>query len=54
MREGCKGSGASEAWGSGGIGKILTGVGRHGGDDETDRGKKQPAEGVNRRGKHLL
>jgi hypothetical protein len=36
MREGCKGSGASEAWGCG-VGKISTGVDRRGGDDETDR-----------------
>jgi hypothetical protein len=63
MREGCKGSGASEARGSGGAGKIPTGVGRRGGDDETDRqgprggdrGRKRPAQkGVNRRGKRLL
>jgi hypothetical protein len=62
MREGCKGSGASEARGSG-AGKIPTEVGRRGGDDETDkrgtcggdRGRKRPArEGVNRRGKRLL
>jgi hypothetical protein len=55
MREGCKGSGASEARGSGGAGKILTGVGRRGGDDEADRrgprggdrGRRRPArEGV--------
>jgi hypothetical protein len=41
MREGCKSSGASEARGSGAgerrCGEILTGVGRHGGDDEADR-----------------
>jgi hypothetical protein len=36
MREGCKSSGASETWGSG-AGKIPTGVGRRGGDDEADR-----------------
>jgi hypothetical protein len=59
MREGCKRSGASEvrvaARGSGGAGKILTRVGRCGGDDEADRrgprggdrGRKRPArEGV--------
>jgi hypothetical protein len=59
MREGCKRSGASEAWGSGvgsgGAGKILIGVGRRGGDDEADRrgpcggdrGRRRPArEGV--------
>jgi hypothetical protein len=55
MREGYKGSGASEARGSG-AGKIPTGVARRGGDDETDRrgprggdrGRKWPArEGVN-------
>jgi hypothetical protein len=54
MMESCKSSGASKARGSG-AGKILTGVGRHGGDDEADkwgphggdRGRKQPArEGV--------
>jgi hypothetical protein len=54
MREGCKRSGASEARGSG-AGKIPTGVGRRGGDDEadrrgprgSDRGRRQPArEGV--------
>jgi hypothetical protein len=37
MREGCKRSGASEAQGSGGAGKIPTGVGRRGADDEADR-----------------
>jgi hypothetical protein len=37
MREGCKRSGASEARGSGGVGKIPTGVGRRGGDYEADR-----------------
>jgi hypothetical protein len=41
MREGCKSSGASEAWGSGAgerrRGEILTGVSRRGGDDEADR-----------------
>jgi hypothetical protein len=59
MREGCKRSGASEAQGSGagsgGAGKIPTGVNRHGGDDEADRrgsrggdrGRRRPAwEGV--------
>jgi hypothetical protein len=54
MRESCKSSGASEARGSG-AGKILTRVGRRGGDDKTDRwgprggdkGRKRPArEGV--------
>jgi hypothetical protein len=63
MREACKGSGASEAQGRGGTGKILTGVNRRGGDDETnrrgprggDRGRKRPArEGMNQRGKRLL
>jgi hypothetical protein len=41
VREGCKSSGASEARGSGTgerwCREILTGVGRRGGDDETDR-----------------
>jgi hypothetical protein len=54
MREGCKHLGASEARGSG-AGKISTGVGRRGGDDEADRrgprggdrGRRRPArEGV--------
>jgi hypothetical protein len=36
MRESCKSSGASKARGSG-AGEISTGVGRHEGDDETDR-----------------
>jgi hypothetical protein len=50
MRESCKSSGATEARG-GSAGKILTGVGRRRGDDETDRpgpcggdrGRKRPA-----------
>jgi hypothetical protein len=59
MRESCKSSGASKARGSGagsgGAGKILTRVGRRGGDDEadkrgprgSDRGRRRPArEGV--------
>jgi hypothetical protein len=41
MREGCKSSGASEARGSGAgerrCGEILTGVGRHRGDNRADR-----------------
>jgi hypothetical protein len=36
MREGCKHSGAFEARGSG-VGKIPTGAGRRGGDNEADR-----------------
>jgi hypothetical protein len=52
MREGYKRSGASAARGSGGAGKIPTGVGRHGGDDEadrrgprgSDRGRRRPAQ----------
>jgi hypothetical protein len=61
MREGCKSSGASEAWGSG-AGKFLTRVGRCGGDDEADRrgprggdrGRRQPArEGMIRKGKRI-
>jgi hypothetical protein len=59
MREGCKRLGhprrGAAARGSGGAGKIPTGVGRCGGDDEADRrgprgggrGRRQPArEGV--------
>jgi hypothetical protein len=54
MRESCKSSGASKARGNS-AGKILTGVGRRGGDDEADkwgpcggdRGRRRPArEGV--------
>jgi hypothetical protein len=54
MRESCKSSGASKARGSG-AGKIPTGVGRCGGDDEADksdlrggdRGRRWPTrEGV--------
>jgi hypothetical protein len=59
MREGCKRSGyprsGAAVRGSGGVGKIPTGVGQHGGDDEADRrgprgidrGRRRPArEGV--------
>jgi hypothetical protein len=59
MREGCKCSGhprrGAAVQGSGGAGKIPTGVGRRGGDDEADRrgprggdrGRRRPArEGV--------
>jgi hypothetical protein len=50
MREGCKSSGASEAWGSGTgerrRGEILTGVGRRGGEGVGWRGGE---DGTDRR-----
>jgi hypothetical protein len=66
MREGCKSSGASEAWGSGAgerrRGGFLTGVGRRGEGGESDRRgpvdretmERRPArEGVIRKGKRI-
>jgi hypothetical protein len=67
MREGCKTSGASKAWGSGALerrrGEFLTGVGRRGEEGEsgrwgpvdTETRERRPArEGVIRKGKHIF
>jgi hypothetical protein len=67
MREGCKSSGASEAWGSGAgerrRGEFLTKVGQHGEGRESDRWglvdretrERRPArEGVNQKGKRIF
>jgi hypothetical protein len=66
MREGCKSSGASEAWGTGAgerrCGGFLTGVGRHGEGGESDRWgpvdretreRRLAQEGVIRKGKRI-